>query len=237
MSERQNSQQILVLLILLILPFLINGKPERIIGNEKQRKGRQLLNNGSQIGTQIFNIFQGTNTDPNKNPPPRQNDVDDTVGTIVECRLCEDYLNSYRHAHGAAPLTKDLDYAAFEATNAVCQYGLDYQGQDATTLHQALLGECSSQEAAGVEVLKSWYKGCHDYYGQEFDPNTAFFTHMVWKSCKSFGIWAQTCNIPGTPYKCSVAFKTDCNPNWDGEYSQNVGNVGQCANVETPWGK
>jgi len=130
-----------------------------------------------------------------------------------------------------------LDYAAFEATNAICQYGLDYHPGTEGTLHLALQPECSSQEAAGVETLKHWYKQCPDYYGQGFSENTGYFTHMVWKSCKSFGIWAQTCNIPGTSYKCAVALKTDCNANLDGAFSQNVGNVGQCANVETPWGK
>jgi len=151
----------------------------------------------------------------------------------------DSYLNWYRSAHGAVSLTKDLDYAAYEATTAVCNYGFDHHpGTEAE--HASLYassGECSSQEAAGVEALKWWYKECPDYYGQGFAQNTGHFTHMVWKSCKSFGIWAQTCNIPGTDYKCAVALKTDCKANLEGAFSQNVGNVGQCANVETPWGK
>ena len=34
---------------------------------------------------------------------------------------------------------------------------------------------------------------------------TGHFTQMVWKSCKSYGIYAQTCNVKGSSMKCAVA--------------------------------
>ena len=55
---------------------------------------------------------------------------------------------------------------------------------------------------------------------------------MVWKSAKTYGIWAQTCDIPGSTYKCAVALKTD-EANIQGTWKSNVGGrYGQCANVD-----
>ena len=53
---------------------------------------------------------------------------------------------------------------------------------------------------------------------------------MVWKSSKKYGIWAQTCNIPGSTFKCVVALRMD-KGNLHGAFSSNIGNVGQCTNV------
>ena len=76
------------------------------------------------------------------------------------------------------------------------------------------------------------FSECPDYYGQGFAQNTGHFTHMVWKSCKTYGIWAQTCDVPGTSLKCVVALKMDCSHNLQGSFDQNIGNVGQCTNVK-----
>ena len=76
-----------------------------------------------------------------------------------------------------------------------------------------------------------FFSECPDYHGQGFSRDTGHFTHLVWKSVKTYGIWAQTCDIPNTKWKCAIAFKTDGSPNQEGGYSSNVGNVGQCAKV------
>ena len=73
---------------------------------------------------------------------------------------------------------------------------------------------------------------CPEYYGQGFAQETGHFTHLVWKSLKTYGIWAQTCDVPGGRYKCVVALKTDGSANLQGAFSQNIGNVGQCTNVK-----
>jgi hypothetical protein len=80
-------------------------------------------------------------------------------------------------------------------------------------------------------VLPFSYSECPKYHGQGFSMGTGHFTQMVWKSCKSFGIYAQTCNIKGSSMKCAVALRMDCAANMQGAFKSNVGNVGQCAKV------
>ena len=41
------------------------------------------------------------------------------------------------------------------------------------------------------------FSECSLYNGQGFSGPTGHFTHVVWKSCETFGMAAQTCNIPG----------------------------------------
>ena len=64
-----------------------------------------------------------------------------------------------------------------------------------------------------------------------FSMGMGHFTKMVWKSCKSYGIYAQTCNVKGSSMKCAVALRMDCAANMRGEFKSNVGNVGKCAKV------
>merc|ERR1712223_1502546 len=73
-SKRSNLKHILLLFILLILPFLINGKPGMIMGNEK-RKGRQFTTSGSQVGQQQqISIYFGSNGNVN--------DLKEVLGTL-----------------------------------------------------------------------------------------------------------------------------------------------------------
>lgn len=97
-------------------------------------------------------------------------------------------------------------------------------------------GPCGpDQEEDEIKALQEWYKECPDYYGQGFAQNTGHFTHLVWKSCKSYGIWAQTCpNGSAMANQCVAALKMDCSHNMQGAFDQNV-EYGKCANVETPW--
>merc|ERR1740129_1602498 len=58
---------------MLILPFLINGRPGRIMGNEKHRKVRQVNTYGSQVGQQIaINSESGSNV----------NDLNEVLGSL-----------------------------------------------------------------------------------------------------------------------------------------------------------
>ena len=78
-------------------------------------------------------------------------------------------------------------------------------------------------------LLPFSYRECPKYHGQGFSMGTGHFTQMVWKSCKSYGIYAQTCKIKGSSMKCAVALRMDCAANMRGAFKSNVGNVGQCA--------
>jgi hypothetical protein len=161
-----------------------------------------------------------------------------TVGAERTQKDVSTFLNWYRNAHGAGQLTNTLDRKAYEATQAVCKYGWDHHvGTEAeqASLFASTAACNSDQEASEIEALQEWYSECPDYYGQGFSQSTGHFTHMVWKSCKTYGIWAQTCDVPGTSLKCVVALKTDCAPNVRGSFDQNIGNIGQCTNVKAPW--
>merc|ERR1711862_255865 len=70
--QKDQILNIFLLLVLLILPFLINGMPGRIMGNEK-RKGRQFTTSGSQVGQQI-SIHLGSNGNVN--------DLKEVLGTL-----------------------------------------------------------------------------------------------------------------------------------------------------------
>ena len=61
-----------------------------------------------------------------------------------------------------------------------------------------------------------------------FSMGMGHFTKMVWKSCKSYGIYAQTCNVKGSSMKCAVALRMDCAANMQGAFKSNFG---QCAKV------
>ena len=80
-------------------------------------------------------------------------------------------------------------------------------------------------------LLPFSYSECPKYHGQGFSMGTGHFTQMVWKSCKSYGIYAQTCNVKGSSMKCAVALRMDCAANMQGAFKSNVGNVGKCAKV------
>lgn len=149
------------------------------------------------------------------------------------------YLNFLRAEHGANKLRFDkggLEYAAYEATNAVCNYGFGHHKGTESEFASLWASpyECQNdQEKSEIEALASWYTECPLYYGQGFDTRTGHFTHMVWKSAKKYGIWAQTCpnGIPGSNDKCVVALKTD-DGNVIGSFSRNIGNVGRCFNIK-----
>lgn len=173
-----------------------------------------------------------------------------TLVLLVIITVCSGYtqddvtnfLNWYRAAHGAGKVKNGLEYAAYEATNAVCKYGRGHhEGTEAEFASLSYFpGPCDKdQEKTEIEALKYWYSECPDYYGQGFSKDTGHFTHMVWKSVKNYGIFAQTCDIPNTKWKCAIALRTDGSPpangDWDGGFSSNVGNVGQCANLDRPW--
>jgi hypothetical protein len=152
-----------------------------------------------------------------------------------------DFLNWYRYKHDAPQLQRKLDYAAYEGGLAVCNRGFDHH--EGTEAEYASLsyesGPCSSDlEADQIKALKRWYRECPKYYGQGWDFNTGHFTQIVWKGAKTFGLWAQTCNIPGVNCAaggcCVVVLKND-EFNIQGQYDRNIGNVGGCANAETPW--
>ena len=94
-------------------------------------------------------------------------------------------------------------------------------------------GPCGSDlEGDEVKALQSWYGECPKYYGQGFTLETGHFTHLVWKSCKQYGIWAQTCSNGPMANQCVVALKMDCSHNLQGAFNQNIEH-GKCANVQT----
>jgi hypothetical protein len=41
------------------------------------------------------------------------------------------------------------------------------------------------------------FSECSLYNGQGFSKETGHFTQLVWKSCETYGMATQTCNIPG----------------------------------------
>ena len=135
-------------------------------------------------------------------------------------------------------MSHGLEYKAYQATNAVCDGGYleHFKGTEAESSSLWLSSApCDSdQEKSEIEALKTWYSECPDYYGQGFTQSTGHFTQMVWKSCKTYGIWAQTCDRPGTSIhkQCVVALKMDCSANLQGSFSSQV-QPGNCANVET----
>jgi hypothetical protein len=154
-----------------------------------------------------------------------------------------DHLNWYRIAHDAPQLqSRTLDRAAYDGVQTICSRGFDHHV--GTEAEQASLyyvgGPCDSDlEAAQIKALKSWYGECPAYYGQGFASNTGHFTQIVWKGARTYGLWAQTCNIPGLNCEsyggcCAVMLKTD-ESNILGQFNQNIGNAGRCANVDTPW--
>lgn len=153
-----------------------------------------------------------------------------------------DHLNWYRIKHDAPQFqSRSLDYAAYEGTTAICNRGFAHhpgtEAEQGSIYYET--GPCDSDyEAAQIKALKNWYSECPDYYGQGWDTNTGHFTQMVWKGAKTYGLWAQTCNIPNLNCEayggcCAVVLKSD-ESNIIGQFRENVVQKG-CANVETPW--
>ena len=46
-------------------------------------------------------------------------------------------------------------------------------------------------------VFLFFFSECSLYNGQGFSKGTGHFTQVVWKSCETYGMATQTCNIPG----------------------------------------
>merc|ERR1719361_2506800 len=84
------------------------------------------------------------------------------------------------------------------------------------------------------KTLKYWYSECRDYQGY-WTSDVGHFTHMVWKTIRNYGMWARSCSIPGSNYKCVVALKTNPNGNLNvhdaSSMNRNV-EKNYCANVE-----
>jgi len=157
--------------------------------------------------------------------------------------LSQDYditlhLNWLRHNHGANKVEKDdgMVYNAYEATNAMCQYGGigHWRGTEAESASLYVnYAPCKGAEQDLVDALNTWYDECWQYsQGQEFSDDTGHFTQMVWKSAKRYGMWAQTCTGSSGQF-CAVALKTDTF-NVQGAYNQNV-QAGNCN--KTPWAR
>jgi len=168
-----------------------------------------------------------------------------TLALVPNCLAGEEkdvttYLNWYRRAHGAYQVQHDagLEYAAYEATNAVCTYGFDHhRGTEAEySSLWADSNDCGTNtdpRGSQVAALKSWYAECPKYPGYYTD-GSGHFSHMVWKSSNKYGMWAQTCSIPGSNLRCVVVLKTDTDFNVQGAFGQQV-ERNYCANIEEPW--
>ena len=51
------------------------------------------------------------------------------------------------------------------------------------------------------------FSECSLYNGQGFSKETGHFTQVVWKSCETYGMATQTCNIPGKDlYQVKLSF-------------------------------
>lgn len=160
------------------------------------------------------------------------------------------YIGWYRTAHGGGALPYDagLEERAKQGVYAICNYGLDHHPGYETEYASLYVDAqpCDVKGDSKVNALKEWYKECPNYYGEEDLSNFlnyGHFTHMVWNSVTKYGMWAQTCLVPGQPCPssgcCAVVLKTDKDSQWNvpGQFNQNIKNVGNCANVETPWGR
>jgi len=156
------------------------------------------------------------------------------------------HLGWFRIAHGGQTIPSDetLVFKAFEATNAVCKSGLGHHaGTEAE--HAALnihsFNSCVSQRDANLATIKRFYREeCPLYRGSvNSNDDNGHFTQIVWQDSTKYGMWAQTCKVPGQSCSaggcCVTAFKSDGLPNLPGEVRNNIDFVGQCVDAETPW--
>merc|ERR1719228_331216 len=157
-------------------------------------------------------------------------------------------LGWYRTAHGGGRIESDagLVYKAYDATNAICQYGFDHHKGTEAEIGSITyeFGSCDPVENQ-KKALKKFYGECPNYNYQDGGGNFGDYGHfsqVVWKSSTKYGMWAQQCDIPGVDCAqwggcCAIVLKSDGNFNVAGDYGRNIDNVGVCADVDQPWGK
>jgi len=173
-----------------------------------------------------------------------------TLVLLVIINVCSGYdqddvtslLNHYRSNHDAGKLrlSNELTNKARLATNTACEKkNIDHHAgtetADASLYGYYSTRGCKDVYSSQLKAIHNWYDECDYYDGQGWTEQNGHFTHMVWKSCKTYGIWAQDCGKVRKQGRrmsmCVVAFKTgQCSTpeNQTGSFSSNVGGVGQC---------